>query len=42
MSRVQILSMIFFWSAVLAVDMYASINPPPEPVQLGREAWDLS
>lgn len=41
MSRVQILSMIFLWSAALAVDLYAPENPPPEPVQYGREAWEL-
>lgn len=41
MSRAQILSMIFFWSAALAVDLYAPINPPPEPISIGREAWEL-
>jgi len=37
------LAMIAIWSTFLFVDLYApaNLNPPPEPVLIGREAWEL-
>lgn len=32
---------VVIWGMVAAVDVCGDLQPPPEPVRLGREAWEL-